>query len=87
MSYIDISRPGLDSNYETTVCIKKEEGKFLLPFFEKAYKEVSRKHEKYVDIHDFGEASEKQENFRLKYADQKESLESIIQNIKQLNNM
>lgn len=35
----------------------KEECKILLPFFQKAYKEVKSKYEKYDDIHSGGENS------------------------------
>ena len=45
----------------------KEECKILLPFFQKAYKEVKSKYEKYDDIHSGGEATNREENLRMKY--------------------
>ena len=58
----------------------KEECKILLPFFQKAYKSVKSKYEKYNDIHNGGEATEREENLLMKYSEQLERLdmESII---------
>ena len=81
MSYIDNTRRSFASPYEITVCITKEECKVLLPFFQKAYKEVSSKYEKYDDIHAGGEATERDENLRMKYLEQSEHLESVLLSI------
>lgn len=81
MSYIDRTRKSLVSAYEITVCITKEECKVLLPFFEKAYKEVKSKYEKYEDVHNGGEATERQENLRYKYLERCEHLESVLSTI------
>ena len=81
MSYIDTTRQSRNHAYEITVCITKEECKLLLPFFKNAYKKVKQKHDKYEDIHEGGEATERQENMRMKYIDQLESIESILSNI------
>ena len=50
MSHIDGTRKSYSSPYEITVCMTKEECKILLPFFQKAYKSVKSKYEKYNDI-------------------------------------
>ena len=76
MSYIDNTRKSLSSACEITVCMTKEECKILLPFFQKAYKEVKSKYEKYDDIHSGGE-----ENLRMKYLEQSEHLESVLSSI------
>lgn len=81
MSYIDNTRRSFTSPYEITVCMTQEECKILLPFFQKAYKEVISKFEKYDDIHSGGEATEREENLRIKYLEQSESLESILSSI------
>lgn len=47
MSHIDGTRKSYSSPYEITVCMTKEECKILLPFFQKAYKSVKSKYEKY----------------------------------------
>ena len=50
MSYIDNTRKSYSYPYEITVCMTKEECKILLPFFQKAYKSVKSKYEKYNDF-------------------------------------
>lgn len=64
-----------------TVCITKEECEILLPFFKSAYKKIKQKYDKYEDIHEGGEATEKQENLRMKYTDELNGLESILSEI------
>lgn len=81
MSYIDYTRRSSNSIYEMTVCITKEECKTLLPFFKSAYKKIKQKHDKYEDIHEGGEATEKQDNLRMKYTDELGYLESILSEI------
>lgn len=81
MSYIDYTRRSPDHAHEITVCITKEECKVLLPFFKNAHKRVKQKHDKYEDIHEGGEATEKQENMRMRYIDELEDLESILSDI------
>ena len=81
MSYIDNTRKSLSSACEITVCMTKEECKRLLPFFQKAYKEVKSKYEKYDDIHSGGEATNREENLRMKYLEQSEHLESVLSSI------
>ena len=72
MSYIDSTRKSYSSPYEITVCMAKEECKILLPFFQKAYKSVKSKYEKYNDIHNGGEATEREEYFCIDCAKQLE---------------
>lgn len=81
MSYIDNTRRSSNHAYEVTVCITKEECKVLLPFFKNAHKKVKQKHDKYQDIHEGGEATERQEDKRIKYLSQLENLESILSDI------
>ena len=78
MSYIDSTRKSYSSPYEITVCMTKEECKILLPFFQKAYKSVKSKYEKYNDIHNGGEATEREENLLMKYSEQLERMESVL---------
>ena len=59
----------------------KEECKTLLPFFKSAYKRIKQKYDKYEDIHEGGEATEKQENLRMKYTDELNDLENILSEI------
>lgn len=84
MSYIDYTRRSPNHAYETTVCLTEEECKTLLPFFKNAYKKVKQKHDKYEDIHQSGEATERQENMRTKYANELEGLESVLSAIDEI---
>ncbi|RGO07467.1 hypothetical protein DXB29_19200 [Bacteroides sp. 3_1_33FAA] len=81
MSYIDYTRSSSNSAYEMTVCMTKKECKTLLPFFRTAYKNIRKKYDRYEDIHEGGEATEKQENLRMKYTEELGDLESIISEI------
>jgi hypothetical protein len=81
MSYLDYTRKDAGHAYETTMCITKEECKVLLPFFKNAHKKVKQKLDRYEDIHESGEATERQENLRMKYTDELGSLESILSDI------
>nr|WP_320037158.1 hypothetical protein [uncultured Bacteroides sp.] len=81
MSYIDNTRRSLNSPYEITVCITKEECKVLLPFIEKACKEVKLKYDKYEDIHESGEATERQESMRQRFFDKLSGLENLLSSI------
>lgn len=81
MSYTDYTKGSFSSPAELTVCLTKSECLTLLPFFRKAYKSVKLKYELYEDIHDGGDATERQENLRFKYLEQKEQLESILSSI------
>ena len=84
MSYIDSTRKSYSSPYEITVCMTKEECKILLPFFQKAYKSVKSKYEKYNDIHNGGEATEREETLLMKYSEQLERLESVLSSIDEI---
>lgn len=50
----------------------------LLPFLKHAHKKVKQKYDKYQDIHEGGDATERQENMRMKYIDELEGLDSIL---------
>lgn len=84
MSYLDTTRKSSYSPYETTVCLTKNECKILLPYFQKAYKNVQMKFNVYQDIHEGGEATERQENLLAKYEEQLNSLENILSSINEL---
>ena len=56
----------------------------MLPFFQKAYKSVKSKYEKYNDIHNGGEATEREENLLMKYSEQLERLESVLSSIDEI---
>ncbi len=84
MSYLDYTRKNANYPYETTVCITKEECKALLPLFKKAHKHIKQKYGKYEDIHEGGEATERQETLRTKYEEELVHIESILSNIEEI---
>lgn len=84
MSYIDNTRRNIGSPFEQTVCLTQEECKILLPFFQRTHKELQTKYEKYMDIQEGGEATERQQNLLYKYEDEMKHLESVLSSIKEL---
>lgn len=81
MSHLDYTRRDANHPYETTVCMTKEECRILLPFFKDAHKKIKQKFDKYEDIHEGGEATERQENLLAKYEEELERIESILTDI------
>lgn len=84
MSYITITRSHLGAAYENTVCMRKDECKALLPFIQKAYKEAKVLYDKYDDIRNCGEATERNINLLMKYSERVDHLESLLCDIKEL---
>lgn len=84
MSYIDYTKRNMSSPAELTVCLTASECQTLLPFFRKAYKSVQLKYELYEDIHNGGEATERQENLREKYSDQVNQLGCVLSSIDEI---
>ncbi len=60
------------------------EGRLRKEIFQKAYKSVKSKYEKYNDIHNGGEATEREENLLMKYSEQLERLESVLLSIDEI---
>lgn len=84
MSYLDYTRETLLAPTEVTVCLTAEECKLLQPMVKKAYKQAAAKFEKYQDIHESGEATERQVTLMIEYYDKKEALGSLLKSIKEL---
>ena len=84
MAYIDNTRRSRSDAWEVSVCITKNECNVLLPYIQKAYKSELEKCEKYEDIHQSGEATERQEILRIKYEEKAEHLGSLISAINDL---
>ena len=81
MSYIDNTRRSNNDSYVLTVCLTKEDCQKLLPFFVEALKKVNAKYEQYKDIHEGGEANERQENLLVTYDEKKCALERVLADI------
>ena len=68
------------SNITHEACLvqSKDETKLLLPFIKRCLKKEKKLEEKYRDIHESGEASEREENCWIKHQCSVEVLESLI---------
>lgn len=84
MAYLGESRKDMNSQWLFTLCLTANDCKLLLPIFEKRLKEAEKKHEKYYDIHQGGEATERQEDLLLKYEEEMIALESVVTSAKEM---
>ena len=84
MAYSALSRKGDVGPYDLTLCLTSEDCKLLLPAFEKRLKEAEKKFEKYNDIHQGGEATEKQEDLLVKCEDEMETMRVVVHVAKEL---
>lgn len=84
MSYIDFTKRSKDDAGELTVCVTKGESEILIPLLRKALEKAEKKVDKYDDIHLSGEATERQENLRLKYESERDCLLSVLVHMKTL---
>ena len=65
-------------SHESVLVLSKDEVKRMLPFFKRCLKKERKFVERYQDIHESGEATERQENQLLKHQDNASTMESII---------
>lgn len=84
MAYLGESRKDMNSQWLFTLCLTAEECKLLLPLFENRLKEAGKKFEKYNDIHQSGEATERQQDLLMKYEEEMNALESVVASAKEL---
>lgn len=84
MAYLGESRKDMNSQWLFTLCLTADDCKLLLPFFEKRLKEAEKKFEKYNDIHQVGEATERQENLLMKYEEEMIAMEYVVVSAKEL---
>lgn len=84
MAYSALSRKGDAGPYDLTLCLTSEDCKLLLPAFEKRLKEAEKKFEKYNDIHQGGEATEKQKDLMVKYEDEMDTMRVVVHVAKEL---
>lgn len=81
MAYIDYTRSHSGCPYETTLCLTAGECNILLPVVKKALSAKEKIFDKYKDIHESGEATERQQNLLMQAEDDVATLRSIIQEI------
>lgn len=84
MSYISLSRRTGSQYFDNSVCLSVEDCRLILPYFKRIEKELSNKYEKYRDIRDSGEATEKQTDLLCDYSRKLEAIELIISNAEEL---
>ena len=84
MAYSGESRKNNTSPWEMTLCLTPQDCKLRLPAFEKRLKEAEKKFEKYYDIHQGGEATERQEDLLMKYEEEKIAMECVVASAKEL---
>lgn len=84
MAYSGESRKNNTGPWEVTLCLTPQDCKMLLPAFEKRLKEAEKKFEKYYDIHQGGEATEKKEDLLVKYEDEMETMRVVVHIAKEL---
>ena len=84
MSYIDITRRGLGSAYENTVCMTEADCEVLLPYLARIQREIKLKYDKYLDVRDGGEATERDLNLLMKYTERLEHMGSLLYNVNEL---
>ena len=84
MAYTGESRKDMQSRWQFTLCLTADECKLLLPLFEKRLKEAEKKFEKYNDIHQGGEATERQEDLMMKYEEEMETMQQVVCAAKEL---
>ena len=84
MAFVGESRRNNTSPWEVVVCLRKGEGKVILPLLEKRLKYAEEKMEYYQGLHEVGTTTTRQENVLEKWEEEVDILGSIISNIKTL---
>ena len=69
---------------EAVLVLGKDEVKRMLPLFKRFLKAEKKLEEKYQDIHEGGDATERQENKLVKHQENVSSIESIIKESERL---
>ena len=71
-------------SHEACLMINKDEAKILLPFIKRCLNAEKKQEDKYQDIHDSGEATDRQETMLMKQQNKVCTLDSIIRQIELL---
>lgn len=77
MAYLDYTRPDSSTPTNLTLCLTFDECKLLLPTISKAVKNARKMYEKYKDIQEGGEATEKQQDKYIRYEEELNILEAV----------
>lgn len=82
MAYLDYTRPDTTTAHKMTLCLTENECRLLLPAVQKALNNVEKKYEKYKDIQEGGESTERQQNKLFQYEEEYECLMAVLDNMK-----
>lgn len=88
MAYLDNTRPDWSKPFKLTLCLTFDECELLLPTVSKAVKSAQKMYEKYKDIQESGEATEKQQDKYIQYEGELECLnavESLMKEVIEMN--
>ena len=77
MAYLDYTRPNSSTPTKLTLCLTFYECKLLIPTVSKAVKNARKMYEKYKDIQECGEATEKQQDKYIRYEEELNILEAV----------
>lgn len=78
MAYISLTIRTGEQYSDNSVCMNDDECRLILPFFKRIEKEILKKYERYKDIRDGGEATERQTDLLCDYGRNLESIQSVI---------
>lgn len=84
MSYISLSRRTGSQYSENSVCLSDEDCRLILPYLKRIEKDLLIKYEKYRDIRDSGEATERQTDLLCDYNRKLDAIQSIISDSEEL---
>lgn len=84
MAYLDYTRPDSSTPTNLTLCLTFDECKLLLPTVSKAVKNARKMYEKYKDIQEGGEATEKQQDKYIQYEEEWECLNDVESSMKEV---
>lgn len=84
MAYLDNTRPDFKAPFTFTVCLSAVECRLLLPEMKASLKRETKRYEKYKDIHEGGEATERQQTLLFEAEEKVQALESVIYNCEEL---
>ena len=84
MAYIGESRRDSSHPWEIVECLTKNEAATILPTLERRLKLASERVEYFEGIHEAGELNASQEIHLMKWQDEEEILQSIVNSINEL---
>ncbi len=84
MSYINFTKQKVSAAGECTVCLKSNECEIIKPVIEKTLLKERMRLERWIDIHESGEMTSRQQTSMVECGERVESLASILESITEL---